>query len=186
MRENRSLTQLDSNGEQTWATRFSNQNIFTLQNGVWVHIVGGLTHVTVGKSGVWGVNENDEIFYRQGVTLGTPYGTGWKKLPGALKQIDAGSSGVVYGVNKFVFTILFQIIFILVSSLSVVILCVMFRLCNINCNSFYRNRLSLVTGSTIYSVFLAKRRNFLLFHRTGSIYQESLNMSHVGITAVGQ
>jgi hypothetical protein len=64
---------------------------------------GGLTHVTVGESGVWGVNGHDLIYLRQGVTPDTPYGTEWRQLDGLLKQIDAGSSGVVYGVNRYLF-----------------------------------------------------------------------------------
>ena len=37
------------------------------------------------------------------MTPDTPYGTGWRQLDGGLQQIDAGSSGVVYGVNKYLF-----------------------------------------------------------------------------------
>ena len=64
---------------------------------------GLLTHVTVGKSGVWGVTSGNAIFFRHGVAPDTSYGTGWLRLVGSLKQIDAGSSGVVYGVNKYLF-----------------------------------------------------------------------------------
>ncbi|CAB4030800.1 Hypothetical predicted protein, partial [Paramuricea clavata] len=93
------ITQIDSGGGQTWATRIDNGHIFALQNGAWIQIDGLLTHVTVGKSGVWGVNQGDDIFFRQGATPGAPYGIGWRKLDGLLKQIDAGSSGIVYGVD---------------------------------------------------------------------------------------
>ncbi|CAB4045380.1 lectin L6-like [Paramuricea clavata] len=66
---------------------------------------GLLTHVTVGKSGVWGVTSGNAIFFRQGVASDTSYGTVWQHLIGSLKQIDAGSSGVVYGVNRYLFLI---------------------------------------------------------------------------------
>ena len=46
---------------------------------------------------------HDLIYFRQGVTPDTPYGTRWRQLDGLLKQIDAGSSGVVYGVNRYLF-----------------------------------------------------------------------------------
>ncbi len=97
------ITQIDSGDGQTWATRLDNMNIFALQNGAWTKMVGGLTHVTVGKSGVWGVSGDRRIWFRYGVAPDTPYGTGWKLLAGSLKQIDAGSSAVVYGVNGYLF-----------------------------------------------------------------------------------
>ena len=64
---------------------------------------GELIHATVGKSSVWGVNQDDQIYFRLGVTPDTPYGTRWRQLDGRLRQIDAGSSGVVYGVNRYLF-----------------------------------------------------------------------------------
>ncbi|CAB4026060.1 Hypothetical predicted protein [Paramuricea clavata] len=101
------ITQIDSGGGRTWATRIDNEYIFALQNGAWTQVDGLLSHATVGKSGVWGLNKDDEIFFRLGVTPDTPSGTGWQKLYGLLKQIDAGSSGVVYGVNRYYFLHLF-------------------------------------------------------------------------------
>ena len=61
---------------------------------------GSLMHVSVGKSGIWGVSGAHFIFMRSGVASNAPYGTSWHHLAGGLKQIDSGSSGVVYGVNR--------------------------------------------------------------------------------------
>ena len=94
------ITQIDTDIAQTWATRIDNLNILTLENGAWTQIIGGLIHVSVGKSGVWGVNAAHNIFMRSSVASNTPYGTSWHHLAGGLKQIDSGSSGVVYGVNR--------------------------------------------------------------------------------------
>ena len=66
---------------------------------------GLITPVTVGKSGVWGVGRSRGIYFREDVTPDTPYG--WRHLDGELEQIDAGSSGVVYGVNGYLFLLLF-------------------------------------------------------------------------------
>ena len=94
------ITQIDTDIAQTWATRIDNYNILTLENGAWTVVYGGLIHVSVGKSGVWGVSSSYHIFMRSGVASNTPYGTSWHHLSGGLKQIDAGSSGVVYGVSR--------------------------------------------------------------------------------------
>jgi hypothetical protein len=101
--DTRAITQIDSGGGQTWATRIDNEYIFALQNGAWIQVSGGLTHVTVGKSGVFGVNRHRQIYFRLGVAPDTPYGTRWGQLVGSLKQIDAGSLGVVYGVTRYLF-----------------------------------------------------------------------------------
>nr|BAL43194.1 repellent [Solaster dawsoni] len=66
----------------------------------WSQISGRLKHVSVGVSGVWGVNSNDNIYYR-----GDSYGeeesntcAAWVQTEGALKQLDVGKN-VVWGVN---------------------------------------------------------------------------------------
>ncbi|CAB4025310.1 Hypothetical predicted protein, partial [Paramuricea clavata] len=97
--ETSAITQIDSGGGQTWATRIDTMHIFTLQNGAWIRMDGILTHVTVGKSGVWGVTRADGIFVRYGVAPNTPYGTRWEAMGRGFQKVDAGSSGVVYGVK---------------------------------------------------------------------------------------
>ena len=99
------ITQIDSGNGGTWATGSTDNHtaIYALQNDGWINIGGSLTHVTVGKSGVWGVNWNNDIYFREGVTSSKPDGIGWKHLSGELIQIDAGSFGIVYGVNRCVF-----------------------------------------------------------------------------------
>ena len=97
------ITQIDNDMAQIWATRIDNANIFTLlENGTWTQITGGLIHVSVGKSGVWGVYSGVGTFLRWGVTSNAPFGTSWLGVDGPTKQIDSGSSGVVYGVNRWV------------------------------------------------------------------------------------
>ena len=97
------ITQIDTGDEQIWATRNDNQHIFTLQSDTLIRVEGGLKHVSVGKSGVWGVNGMDHIWFRLGIAPEKPDGTGWRRIAGGLKQIDSGSSGVVYGVNRYMY-----------------------------------------------------------------------------------
>merc|ERR1711939_534213 len=67
----------------------------SVEGARWRHIAGKLKQVSVGLGGhVWGVNRNDDIFYRNGV------GGRWKHIAGKLKQISVGSSGRVWGVNR--------------------------------------------------------------------------------------
>ncbi|CAB4025803.1 Hypothetical predicted protein, partial [Paramuricea clavata] len=75
--------------------------IYRLKNDKlgWQRIAGALTHVSAGEAGIWGVNGYEHIYYRIGVTENNPSGTSWKLIPGKLKQIDSGPSGIVYGVN---------------------------------------------------------------------------------------
>ena len=56
---------------------------------------------SLGEAGIWGVNEMDDVFIRDGLTETNPSGNMWKKLsPPMFKQIDSGSRGIVYAVNK--------------------------------------------------------------------------------------
>ena len=101
--DSKRVTQIDSGRGWTWATGPTdslNKAIYSLENGNWVQADGHLTHATVGKSGVWGVNNVNVTFFREGVAASTLNGTKWTALDGRMTQIDAGSSGVVYAVNR--------------------------------------------------------------------------------------
>ena len=66
---------------------------------MWKRVSGKLKHVTVSPgSRVWGVNNEGDIYYRQGITASNKGGTGWTRVNGNLMQISAGRSGV-WGVN---------------------------------------------------------------------------------------
>ncbi|XP_033640631.1 lectin L6-like [Asterias rubens] len=65
----------------------------------WVQLDGALKQVDVGRDVVWGVNSDDGIFYRQGITAGTPVGTGWVLVEGLLKHVSVSQKGHVWGVN---------------------------------------------------------------------------------------
>lgn len=54
--------------------------------------------ISVSDYGVWGVNSNDEIFYRKGLSEFNHKGTEWVKIEGLLKHISVGYYGL-YGVN---------------------------------------------------------------------------------------
>ena len=102
------ITQIDSGNGETWATgptktQEKDRANYMLQNGNWVQGDGYLSRVTVGKSGVWGVNRLYMVYFREGITSSKPIGTTWSRLADRMVQIDAGSSGVVYAVNRFGF-----------------------------------------------------------------------------------
>ncbi|XP_078666203.1 uncharacterized protein LOC144908469 isoform X3 [Branchiostoma floridae x Branchiostoma belcheri] len=64
----------------------------------WRSVDGLLKFVSVGSRGVWGVNRDDDIFYRSGTLENkASSGSGWVKIEGKLKQISSGHS--VWGVN---------------------------------------------------------------------------------------
>ena len=59
-----------------------------------------IKHVTTGGAGTWAINTGYLIYFRIGVDPSTPTGKSWRRIPGLLKQIDSGPSGIVCGVNK--------------------------------------------------------------------------------------
>ena len=48
---------------------------------------------------VYGVNRHHQIFCRTGISLRQPKGTGWVRVPGALKYVSCGVYGC-WGVNR--------------------------------------------------------------------------------------
>ena len=57
-----------------WATD-AKQDIYYLNGVTFEQVKGKLIHVSSGESGVWGVNAQNNIFYREG-TKSNPKGTG--------------------------------------------------------------------------------------------------------------
>ena len=57
-----------------WSTDV-NQDIYYLNGKIFAQVEGKLIHVSSGESGVWGVNQQNNIFYREG-TETNPKGTG--------------------------------------------------------------------------------------------------------------
>ncbi|XP_015261502.1 PREDICTED: fish-egg lectin-like [Gekko japonicus] len=87
------LTQIDASNGQIFGVN-SEGYIYTLYSvygNPWIQLPGALTHVTTGPSGVWGVDSYHNV-YRL-------VGGNWILITGSLKQIDAGGSQFVVGVN---------------------------------------------------------------------------------------
>jgi len=79
-----------------------NQDIFRYRRtgNNWQHISGKAIQVSVGESGVWVVNQGNDIFYRQG-TYGDvdTEGSSWVHVGGKLKWIASGRN-IVVGCNS--------------------------------------------------------------------------------------
>ena len=76
------LVQLDiSPDDIVWGIN-SADNIFIPNGNGLSQVEGALEHVTVGDSGVWGVNDARMIYYREGVTSSYPKGFSWTHISG--------------------------------------------------------------------------------------------------------
>ena len=60
---------------------------------------GKLKWIASGTDVVVGVNSDDDIFYREGITSDNPTGTKWHKVEGKLMNIDI-EEGEVVGTNS--------------------------------------------------------------------------------------
>jgi hypothetical protein len=62
--------------------------------------IGLLKQIDSGPRGiVYGVNRNDQIYCRKGITDSQPWGVVWQRVPGELKYVSCGNLGC-WGVNK--------------------------------------------------------------------------------------
>ena len=77
---------------------FDNAMIDKISHFQWIHIPGKLKWISSGSNIVVGVNSNNDIFYRKGMSAGRPTGTGWVRVPGKLMQIEVYGNEVV-GTN---------------------------------------------------------------------------------------
>ena len=70
-------------------------NLYIFQ---WTHVPGKLKWISSGRGVVVGVNSRNNIYYRSGLSSGTPTGGAWVQIPGKLKMIDIYEDQVV-GTN---------------------------------------------------------------------------------------
>ncbi|KAM4015298.1 fish-egg lectin-like [Anomaloglossus baeobatrachus] len=63
--------------------------------------VGGrLKYYSCGPAGCWGVNNANNIFFRQNVSPEACQGSQWQQVDGRLLMVEVGTDGSVYGVNE--------------------------------------------------------------------------------------
>lgn len=94
------LSQLDSGITNTpWGVDF-NDGVYAFVSGKIKKVRGRLTHISPGEGGVWGVNRNNRIYMRRGITPQKVSGSSWVGIGGRLKQIDSGPFGIVCGVSQ--------------------------------------------------------------------------------------
>ena len=70
----------------------SDESVQLAITAVWEQIPGGLTRISNGQSGVWGVNKADNIYKLNAD------GKSWTRISGGLVQVSSGAS--VWGVNR--------------------------------------------------------------------------------------
>ncbi|XP_041427682.1 fish-egg lectin-like [Xenopus laevis] len=75
-------------------------NTFPANSLPYVHIEGKLKHYACGPLGCWGINSDNEIYYRNHVTPSSCKGTAWSKVEGSLIMVEVGTDGSVFGVNS--------------------------------------------------------------------------------------
>ncbi len=93
------LTHVSTGGAGTWGVN-RGQAIYYHSGKRWANAGGRLKQIDSGPPGiVCGVNRNDYIYCRRGITPLRPGGSGWIKVSGGLKYISCGAFGH-WGVNK--------------------------------------------------------------------------------------
>lgn len=73
----------------------SNSSIVTFTS-----LDGALKYYSCGPIGCWGVNNADNIFFRQYVSSELCAGSQWQQIDGALIMLEVGTDGSVYGINS--------------------------------------------------------------------------------------
>ncbi|XP_063800074.1 fish-egg lectin-like [Pseudophryne corroboree] len=69
-------------------------------NPTWTGLDGSLKYYSCGPFGCWGVNSNNNVYYRYNVSPTSCQGTQWQLVDGYLVMVEVGTDGSVYGVNS--------------------------------------------------------------------------------------
>ncbi|XP_043935362.1 fish-egg lectin-like, partial [Protopterus annectens] len=105
------LKQIDAGGPQFVSGANMNDDIYCLNKNAaitvrdgsglpWINIPGKLKYYASGPLGCWGVNSNDDIYFRTDVVTDSCVGTQWQQIDGKLSMIEVSTDGSVYGVNS--------------------------------------------------------------------------------------
>ena len=93
------LAHVSTGAAGTWGVN-RGQAIYYYTGRNFRRVSGALKQIDSGPPGiVCGVNKNDYIYCRRGVSPSVPYGKSWIKVQGRLKYISCGAFGH-WGVNK--------------------------------------------------------------------------------------
>ncbi|KAM9299465.1 fish-egg lectin-like [Gastrophryne carolinensis] len=102
------LKQVDAGGEKFLGGVNEQDNIFCLRQSctmlnastvTFSSIEGGLKYYSCGRWGCWGVNNRNEIFYRQNVNPKACKGSQWQQVEGKLTMVEVATDGSVYGIS---------------------------------------------------------------------------------------
>ncbi|XP_068099185.1 fish-egg lectin-like [Hyperolius riggenbachi] len=100
-----SLKQVDAGGPRFIAGVNSANGIICssktcpLSDISWVNLEGGLKYYSCGGLGCWGVNADNRVYYRSGISPTSCQGSGWQEIEGRLVMMEVGSDYAVYGVS---------------------------------------------------------------------------------------
>ncbi|XP_077312794.1 fish-egg lectin-like [Lithobates pipiens] len=103
------LKQVDAGGDKFLAGVNAQDNIYCLKQDEalsrsstvsWTPLEGALKYYSCGPLGCWGVNSADNIYFRYNVSPTACQGAKWQQIEGALRMIEVGTDGSVYGVNS--------------------------------------------------------------------------------------
>ena len=96
------FTQLDSGISEDLWTLDSSERAHVQNNDIWT-LVGSdrLYYVSAGDSGVWAVNRDGRVIFREGITPSRPQGTRWKDLGNErFIQVDSGPYSTVLAIRR--------------------------------------------------------------------------------------
>ncbi|XP_073511452.1 fish-egg lectin-like [Phyllobates terribilis] len=102
------LQQVDAGGNVFLAGVDNQNNVFCLRQScttskaslvTFTQLDGSLDYYSCGLFGCWGVNSNNDIFFRQNVSPDVCQGSQWQQVDGKLVQLEVGTDGSVFGVN---------------------------------------------------------------------------------------
>ncbi|XP_043935363.1 fish-egg lectin-like [Protopterus annectens] len=105
------LNQIDAGGPQFVSGTNKSDDVVCLNRNAaipakegsalpWINIPGKLKYYSCGTKSCWGVNSDDDIYFRTDVVTDSCVGTQWQQITGKLSMIEVSTEDSVYGVNS--------------------------------------------------------------------------------------
>ncbi|XP_077312792.1 fish-egg lectin-like [Lithobates pipiens] len=103
------LKQVDAGGDKFLGGVNTQDNVYCLRQNdtvsgsssvTWTPLKGSLKYYSCGPLGCWGVNSDDDIYFRHNVNPTTCQGTQQQQIKGSLEMVEVGTDGSVYGVDS--------------------------------------------------------------------------------------
>lgn len=94
------MVQIDSGiTNAVWAINSRDAVYILNDSNKWRYVPSNQKYITAGESGVWAINDQNQVQLRLGISDTLHEGKQWYQVPQKMKQLDSGPLGILCGIT---------------------------------------------------------------------------------------